>query len=175
MGDLLESFGGANPLSALTDALFGNSGKTTGHTTVDATSSQLATGTQTGTKTGTESKGLEIDQAAVDKIVQDILSGESGLADIFSQEAGAGVYASTSAKQAAGDLVSKIAGEIAKLQAKEVTTYDVKEETEQEQKATSEQLTDTDTRSKTKGGILGFFSFFDIIICFLHPLIVFLS
>jgi len=73
------------------------------------------------TKGGRQTSFLDIDKAGVDKIIGDILGGESGLADIFSQEGSAGLFNSSVAAQASGDLVANVAGEIAKLTARQIT------------------------------------------------------
>ena len=142
----------------LLDSLFGNSGTTQTISSGSGTEASVGKANTTGTKKGTETKGFDVSEDAVNKIVADVLAGTGGLADIFGQQAGAGVYSATAAKQATGDLVSKIVGEVAKLNAKETTTYDIKEETaatEEGNKTATENITG---REKTKGGILGFFS-----------------
>ena len=92
-----------------------------------------------GTEKGTVTRQLEIEEEGVQKILQDILGSEQGLASIFSEESVAGLFDTTVSKQAAGDLLANLAGEIAKLQAKEVETRDIKTT----QEATS--------KSKSKG------------------------
>lgn len=92
-----------------------------GSTTVG---SSKATAERTATQSG-QSRGetfLEIDPAAIEAIIQDVLGGTQGLADIFSGEKVSGLYKSTAAAAASGDLLSQLAGEIAKLTAKEVST-----------------------------------------------------
>lgn len=90
---------------------------------------------------------LDISDEAIDKIVSDILSGPEGLASIFGGEQVAGIFDSSVAAQAAGDLTSKIVGEIAKLRAERVQT----EKREQTQIQTVEQEQDTLTKNKKKG------------------------
>ena len=71
---------------------------------------------------------LEISDEAVDKIVDDMLSRSgSGIKDIFAGEQTAGIFGSSVAAQAAGDLAANIAGEIAKLRAERVTTDESEE------------------------------------------------
>lgn len=77
---------------------------------------------------GTQTEQLEIDKAGVDKILADILGGTQGLGDIFSQEQVSGLYGSSVAAQASGNLVANLAGEIAKLTAKKTTTFSEEEE-----------------------------------------------
>lgn len=65
---------------------------------------------------------LEIDDVALFKMLDDALSGVSGLEAIFGQEAGSGIFDSSGAKAGAGDLIAKIAGELAKVTATKVGT-----------------------------------------------------
>ena len=60
---------------------------------------------------------LQIDEAGLDKIIADILGSEKGLANIFSAENIAGIFDTTVAAQASGDLMVNLAGELAKLTA----------------------------------------------------------
>jgi len=95
------------------------------------------TTTQALQETGVETKQLQISAAGVDKIIEDVLGSEEGIAEIFSQENVAGIFDSSVAAQASGDLVANLVGEIAKLTAKEVkttggTTTQVSEEEEDE-------------------------------------------
>lgn len=122
----------ASGAAALIPALFGSGGR----------GSSSASGTST--TTGTTTEKLVLDQAAIDKIVKDVLGGEEGLAQIFSQEQAAGIFDSSVAAQAAGNLVTNLVGELAKLTAER--------QVEQEQKTVQE------SREKTKqksGGLLG--------------------
>lgn len=84
---------------------------------------------------GSSTEGLEIDDAAVDKIVQDLLSADGGLADIMGGEQSTGLFNSSVAALEAGDLTANIVGEIAKLRAKKVKTSEGMEETEAERNA----------------------------------------
>lgn len=58
---------------------------------------------------------LSIDEAGIMSFIDDILSGNQGLASIFSEEAASGLFSTTAAAQASGNLLSQIAGELAKL------------------------------------------------------------
>ncbi len=89
----------------------------------------------------TVSEQLEIDPAGIEKIIQDILAGEQGLAAIFGGEQNAGIFNSSVAAQAGGDLLSKLAGEIAKLTAKKTTA--------------TESTTVAKDKSKKKGNLGG--------------------
>lgn len=84
--------------------------------------------------TSTTTEGLDISQEAVDKITKDLLGSTNGLASIFGGEQNAGIFNSSVAAQAAGDLSANIVGEIAKLKAKKVSTTDMEEETESERR-----------------------------------------
>ena len=90
---------------------------------------------------------LEISDEAIDKIVNDILSGPEGLASIFAGEQNAGIFDSSVAAQAAGDLTAKISGEIAKLRAERVQTEDRRQTQTKSTESESEFL----QRSKKKG------------------------
>lgn len=78
-------------------------------------------GSKTGLVTTDEAitKQLEVDKEGILSFINDILSGNQGLAQIFSAEGGAGLYGSSGAKQGTEDLLAKIAGEIAKVTGKE--------------------------------------------------------
>lgn len=64
---------------------------------------------------------LKLDPAAINKIIRDVLSGSDGLASIFAGEQTAGIFDSSVAAQAAGDLATKLVGELAKLTAERQT------------------------------------------------------
>lgn len=81
---------------------------------------RIETGTER--RRGRETEQLEIDEAGIAKILQDILGGTEGLASIFSGEKTAGIYSGTVAAQASGNLLANLIGEIAKVTAKKVTT-----------------------------------------------------
>ena len=96
----------ASGASTLLDTLFGSSGS--------------ESVSETRAESGRVTEQLQIDAAGVEKILQDILASEQGLAPIFSEENVSGIYNSTAASAAAGDLMTRLAGEIAKLTAKKV-------------------------------------------------------
>lgn len=87
---------------------------------------------------------LEISDEAITKIVDDILSGPDGLASIFAGEQNAGIFNSSVAAQAAGDLTAQVAGEIAKLRAERVQTAN------QDQTQTQETVQESKTKTKQK-------------------------
>jgi len=82
----------------------------------------------TGTTRAVQRERLKIDDVAIQKIIEDVLGGAEGLADIFAGEQTAGIFDSSVAAEAAGDLAAKLAGEIAKLTAEKETVRDVTEE-----------------------------------------------
>jgi hypothetical protein len=71
---------------------------------------------------GTKTTQLELDQDATDKIIADVLGGANGLASIFGGEQNAGIFDSSVAAQASGDLAANLVGELAKLTGKTVET-----------------------------------------------------
>lgn len=141
---------------SLITSLFGGSegGSTSGSGTVTQTNAYGSL--VTGTKTGAESRYLDIDEAGVERIVQELLSGTGGLAEVFSGEQASGLYSSSVAAQESGDLIAKVAGEIAKLTAKEVTEFDTKEEAAKtgQDVTTSKQTKSSQTQTES-GGLLG--------------------
>jgi hypothetical protein len=76
--------------------------------------------TNTDKSSSTRKTKLNIDEEGIQKIIDDMLSGNDGLAAIFGGEQTAGIFDSSVAAQAAGDLASKIAGELAKITAEQV-------------------------------------------------------
>jgi hypothetical protein len=106
------------------------------------------------TETTNSSERLKIDQEGVDRILEQLLSGQQGLAGIFAEEQGAGLYDSTVAAQAAGDLAAKVVGEIAALTAERVSTSTKDTEGEEEESAqerkTSESLKNANFKKSTK-------------------------
>ena len=90
---------------------------------------------------GVGTKQLQLDPAAIQQIIKDILGADNGLASIFNAENQAGIFDSSVAQQAAGDLVSNIVGELAKITGKEVVTEDQSQQqsslTEEERRSNS--------------------------------------
>lgn len=72
----------------------------------------------------TETEQLKLDQAAINKIIEDVLGGAQGLASIFQGEQTAGIFDSSTSAQAAGNLAAKLAGEIAKITGETVRTVE---------------------------------------------------
>jgi len=119
--------------------LFGGSTSTSGNSTAGRKG------------TSTKKEKLNIDSAGIESLVRDVLASEQGLSEVFSEENVAGVFNSSVAAQASGDLVAQIAREIAKLTA-------VKEEeiTEDfETKTVSTGGSDSPGLIKQIGGFLG--------------------
>ncbi len=75
-------------------------------------------------KSGTRTSQLELDDAAIKKIIEDVLGSESGLASIFGGEQTAGIFDSSVAAQASGDLAANLVGELAKLTGKTTEAFD---------------------------------------------------
>lgn len=106
----------------------GSIGSLFGGTDVQSGTTQQVEDVDT-TTTGTQRERLKIDDAAIQKIIEDVLGGAEGLADIFAGEQSAGIFDSSVAAEAAGDLATKLAGEIAKLTAEKETTQEQRQET----------------------------------------------
>lgn len=86
--------------------------------------SEKAKEKESSSTSGLRTEQLELDQKAIEKIIEDTLGGTSGLAGIFGGEQGTGMYNSSAANQAAGDLVGNLVGELAKITGKNVITED---------------------------------------------------
>lgn len=98
--------------------IFGRGGT---ETTTGTTSSSVIS-------TGKETEQLKLDQLAVQKLIEDVLSGPEGLASIFGGEQSAGIFDSSVAAQASGDLAAKLVGELAKLTGERVVTQEATQE-----------------------------------------------
>lgn len=106
---------------------------------------------------GTEVEQLQLDSAAVQQIIQDVLSGPQGLASIFGGEQSSGLFNSSVSAQAAGDLAAKLVGELAKITGKNVKTIDLTGTEEETASETQTQESETKTKSKDKGLLGGLF------------------
>lgn len=95
---------------------------------------------------GKTTEGLQIDEVGIQKLLQDVLGSQQGLASVFSADKVSGLYGSTVSAQASGNLLANLAGEIAKLTAKKVseTEEDVTSSTTQKTAQTSKQETSDD-------------------------------
>lgn len=98
--------------------------------------------TGTSTQQGNSTSRRVFSQEAMDKIMQDMLASEQGLAALAQGENVSGAAGSTMKTQLTQDLLAKVAGELASLTAETVTT--------QEQTAKQEQQ---QTQSKKSGGL----------------------
>jgi fructose-1,6-bisphosphatase len=137
-------FSGAGDLTGTLTDIFGSSGSTN----VDGTSNTQADSNQNFNTTSTQQ--TEVDRAAIDKIIKDVLEGNGGLADIFSTENDIGIFNSSEGKLAASDLLANIAGEIAKITATTTTTE------QGNQSSSSSQNTQTQqNQQQTNDGLLG--------------------
>ena len=72
----------------------------------------------------TERSKTVLSSEALSALIQDALGQSGGLAAIFAEEQGAGLFGSTTAKQSAADLASDLVSEIAKLTSDQVTEED---------------------------------------------------
>ena len=99
---------------------------------------------------------LEISDAAIQKIIQDMLQEtDGGLAAIFGGEKRSGLYNSSVAAEEAGDLAAKILGEVGKLRATEKYDDKVSEVTTGNQMTHSQ--TEAETETDTEGLLDGLF------------------
>jgi len=127
------------------ESLFGSSGS------VNENMSGVINSLTDSTESGISSSRLQIDEAGVNKAVQDILKDPSlGLANVVGQDRMSGLYGSSSAAFATNDLLDKIAGTIAQLTATKVDTYS--KTGTQRTNQTQESAAKASTRKK---GILG--------------------
>ena len=141
-------------------SLFGTTSGTSGTSKMSGLATSLTEATAN--ITGEERSRLELDPAAITRIIEEVLSGPEGLASIFAGEQTAGIFDSSVAAQAAGNLTAKLVGELAKLTAEEVATTDQTQT--QTQLTTQEQESTTKVKSKAKdegvlSGIGDFFGF----------------
>jgi hypothetical protein len=89
------------------------------------------------TFSGTKTTQLELEQTAVDKIIQDVLGSADGLANIFQGEQTAGIFDSSVAAQASGDLTANLVGELAKITGKTTEISESDEEKRRKAKSSS--------------------------------------
>ena len=105
------------------------------------------------TKEGATKEYLDLSPVAIERIIQQILGGTEGLASIFSGEKATGLYGSTAAAQASGDLVAQLAGEIAKLTAPKITETTAKEALDQTTETEEEKAGLLDVVGDKSGGV----------------------
>jgi len=135
--------------SALKD--FGDLGVTLFGESTDTSGSGTGSTSKTGTSKRREK--LNIDSAGIESLVRDVLASEQGLSEVFNEENVAGVFNSSVASQASGDLVAQIAREIAKLTA--VKEEEIVEDVETETESVSTGGSESPGLIKQIGGFLG--------------------
>ena len=108
--------------------------------------SSSGTAKQDGTETvdTTRTEQVNIDEEGLLRLIDKSLEGIGGLAAIFGNEVGAGLFGSSSAKSQTEDLLAKIAGELALVTGEKVAT----------EKGTKE-TTSVQTQEQESGGALG--------------------
>jgi len=166
-----EQSGAGSLINALTGtavALFGSdqnvsqNGRVQALSRVTAEEKEREVATKQGSTSGLSRTKTVLDQAAIDQIIRDTLSGPSGLADIFGGEQNVGLFNSSVSAQAAGDLAAKLVGNLA-LITSEQQTIDSTQNAELAQtnaSSTAQALTESDTVSdsdteSTDDGLLG--------------------
>lgn len=70
----------------------------------------------------TTTEQLSVDEEGIMSFINEILSGNQGLAAIFSEEAGSGLFSSSVAGQSTESLLASIAGELARVTGVTTTT-----------------------------------------------------
>jgi len=114
------SFGGGGSFfGGASDALVGGSGTQQTNTAESSVTS----------KSGSKYKQLNLSETAIQQIVTDTLSGDSGLAAIFGQEQQAGLFNTSVASNQASDLTSSLVAELAKLTSKQAISEEEGEST----------------------------------------------
>lgn len=116
------------------------------------------------TGSGVQTERYNLDQNAIDKMIQDVLGGADGLASIFSGEKNAGIFDSSVAAQAAGNLAANLVGELAKLTSERVATSRETSKNKQDQLSGGQTFADEEqefqqqeqTKGKTTGTSFGF-------------------
>jgi len=86
--------------------------------------SKATSGSEQTFTSGFSTDQLVLDPLAITRIIEEVLGGTQGLAAIFGGEQQAGIFDSSVAAQAAGDLSAKLVGELAKLTGQRITTKD---------------------------------------------------
>lgn len=130
-------------IGSLGESIFGSDEKESQFGTRDL--SQIVDQSQKGFAT----EQLILDPAAIQKIIQDVLGAEDGLASILSGEQNAGIFNSSVAQGQATDLVQGLVGELAKLTGKKVGT----QESETRESTVAEEVT-TNEKSTESAGLL---------------------
>lgn len=94
----------------------------------------VGSGSQTMTGSGTQKTKLNLSQEGFDKLVQDIMGSEQGLAQLLQGQNVAGLYGSTTNTLMAQRFVTDLAGELAKVTAETVTEKEETSQTKSKQK-----------------------------------------
>ena len=95
----------------------------------------ISSGSQSMSGSGTQTSKLVLDQAGYEKIIQDILGSESGLASLAQGQNMAGLYGSSTNTLLSQKFVTDLAGELAKLTAETTTTKTEESQTKSKQKS----------------------------------------
>ena len=157
-----------NALTGAAGALFGSdqnvsqNGRVQALSRVTAEEKEREVATKQGSTSGLSRTKTNLDQAAIDQIIRDTLSGPSGLADIFGGEQNVGLFNSSVSAQAAGDLAAKLVGNLALITSEQVTIDSTQnaELAQTNANSTATALTESDTVSdsdteSTDDGLLG--------------------
>ena len=120
MGFLSDLFFGAEKKTSRTSGFEDIFERSTAEKTLKRSETDIGI---SGKKGGTTSQ-LQLDPAGIDQIIQDVLGGAGGLAEIFGGEQNIGIFNSSVANLQAGDLAAKLVREIARITGKTVTTED---------------------------------------------------
>ena len=147
MASLGEATGALESLVGTVGSLFGTS--TSGNSSTEGVAQSITKAKQS--RSGLQTEQLQLEDAAVQQIIRDVLGGADGLASIFAAEQNSGIFKSSVAAQAAGDLASKLVGEIAKITGKNVITN---EEEAEEESVTDQTMSQTTKTKSSDGGVL---------------------
>jgi len=93
-------------------------------------SSSDKSGSETSVVSGTQTTSKQLDTDTLNYLLDSFMGENQGLSQVFSTEQVSGIYDSSVASEAAGDLTAKILAELAALTAEEVTTTEGVTETE---------------------------------------------
>lgn len=116
-----QNTSGSQNTSGTTTGTSSLTGNTSNNTSSAGTSNQSSTlggtTTQTGGSRNVQTTRSDITAEGINKMLQDILAGDQGIAQIAMGERSSGAYNSTSRQFLTNDLLSRTAGELARLQA----------------------------------------------------------
>ena len=94
-------------------------------------------GSETSVVSGTQTTSKQLDTDTLNYLLDSFMGENQGLSQVFSTEQVSGIYESSVASEAAGDLTAKILAELAALTAEEVTTTEGVTETEFDESSNS--------------------------------------